>query len=325
MIKEKGYFHGNWKEIPEELFEATSIAIGNFDGVHLGHQKLIKKAIQEAENRNLTSIALTFEPHPLKVLKPDVSPLLLLPLSEKIRIIKFLGIDYIVVLNFSEEFSSLSPEKFAKEVLSERLKAKFVVVGENFRFGKNREGDKKDLVNLGKKLGFDAFIQPAVIIKGLPVSSTRIRRILKEGRIEEAWKLLGRPFKIVGKVIKGKGRGKKLGFPTANINVENELIPKTGVYAVFVEIDEKLLRGVMNIGYNPTFGEEKLSVEVHILDFNEEIYEKKIGVYLIKRLRNESRFANINELIKAIKRDVECAKRILEWDMLSLFYSYFSS
>lgn len=322
-MSEESCFRGSWKDIPDTLFEKTSVAIGNFDGVHLGHQRLIKDALNAAEEKGLTPVALTFEPHPLKVLKPEAAPLLLSPLSEKVRIIRFLGMKHVVVLNFSEELFSLSPEEFAEEVLLRKLKAKFVVVGENFRFGKNREGDRERLVALGKRLGFEVFIQPPVISDGLPVSSTRIRRILKHGKVEEAWKLLGRPFKITGKVVKGEGRGRGLGFPTANVDAENELIPKTGVYAVFVEAEGRLLKGVANIGYNPTFGGEKLSIEAHIFDFSEDLYGKKIGIYLIKRLRSESRFANVNELIKAIERDVKCAKRILEWEVLSFFYSYF--
>ncbi len=324
MKRENWVFIGNWKKIPNELSKPSSIAIGNFDGVHLGHQKVIKKMLEEAQKDQLLPIALTFNPHPLKVLKPQEAPPLITSLEEKIRILKLLGVKNIIVLDFEEALFNLSPEEFVKEILLGKLKAKFVVVGENFRFGKNRVGDVNALCELGEKWGFRAFIQPSVILEGMPVSSTRIRRIIKEGNIKEAWKLLGRPFKIVGKVIYGKKRGKRLGFPTANINPETELIPRRGVYAVFVEAEESLFRGVMNIGFNPTFDDKTLSLEVHILNFNRDIYGKRLGIYFIERLRDEKRFANIEELKKAIKRDLECAEGILEWDVLSLFYSYFS-
>ena len=324
MKRENWVFIGNWKKIPNELSKPSSIAIGNFDGVHLGHQKVIKKMLEEAQKDQLLPIALTFNPHPLKVLKPQEAPPLITSLEEKIRILKLLGVKNIIVLDFEEALFNLSPEEFVKEILLGKLKAKFVVVGENFRFGKNRVGDVNALCELGEKWGFRAFIQPSVILEGMPVSSTRIRRIIREGNMKEAWKLLGRPFKIVGKVIYGRKRGKRLGFPTANINPETELIPRRGVYAVFVEAEESLFRGVMNIGFNPTFDDKTLSLEVHILNFNRDIYGERLGIYFIERLRDEKRFANIEELKKAIKRDLECAESILEWDVLSLFYSYFS-
>ncbi len=301
----------SWKEVSSE--GETALAVGNFDGVHLGHQSLIKKALEFAEAKNLTPAVLTFHPHPLKVFKREKF-LTLTPVEEKQRLIKLYGIQRVYLLKFDEELYNLSAREFVEEVLVGRLKCKALVVGENFRFGRKREGDVKLLQKLSRIYGFEFFAHPVIHINDMHISSTRIRRFLREGRVEEAARLLGRPYKLIGRVIKGQGRGKSLGFPTANLECENEVIPRNGVYACFAEVKGSLMKSVVNIGCTPTFGGEEITIEAHIIGLNEDIYGNRVGLYFIKRLREERKFGSIEELKAAIKRDRDFGEEFLQWE-----------
>ncbi len=310
-----------WEEV--ESGEELSLAIGNFDGVHRGHQALIEKAIELAREKELTPAVLTFHPHPIKVLKGPQRHMTLTPLAEKLRLIRLYGIEKIFVLKFSPSLYNLTPQEFVTEVLVKRLKAKAVVVGDNFRFGKNRTGDIVTLRRLSKVYGFTFYPYPQVHVDGMPVSSTRIRRMIREGKIEVAARMLGRPYKLVGKVVKGRGRGRGLGFPTANIEPENEVIPRNGVYACFAEVEGGLWKAVVNVGTNPTFEDKSFSVEAHIIGFDRDIYGKPFGLYFVRRLRDEVKFDTVEKLKEAIDRDKRFGEEFLQWERLCVGFSSF--
>jgi len=303
------FFKGNFWDLPKGYIERSIVTIGNFDGVHLGHQDIFRKVIAKAKELLLPSVAISFHPHPLKVLAPEKAPLLLTPLDEKVKLLKDAGLDVFICLDFTLNLADLSAFQFVKEFLIERVGTQEIYVGRDFRFGRDRVGDVHYLKRLGGLFSFDVNIVEPVVIKGHLVSSTRIRRLLFEGKIDEANQLLGRAYKVTGKVVKGTMRGKKIGFPTANIEPENEVIPKKGVYFVSILLDNNIYPGVANIGYNPTFEEEKIiKTEVHIIDFWGEIYNKKISISFLKRLREEMKFKSIDELKEQIKLDVEIAR-----------------
>jgi len=296
-------------ELPESYLPSSVITLGNFDGVHLGHQEIFRRVTKKAKALELPGVALSFYPHPLKVLRPQSAPLMLLPLKEKVRLLEAMGLDHFICLRFTKEFASMEAGEFAERVLVECFHAKEVFVGRDYRFGRDRKGDVVFLSELGKRCGFSVNVVEPVVVEGVLVSSTRIRRMLIEGRVTEAMKLLGRPYKLLGKVVRGVGRGRILGFPTANIDPENELIPKVGVYSVAVEVENITHPGVVNIGFNPTFEDEKMiKIEVHIIDFSGELYNKEIGVSFLKRIRGEVKFSSPEELAKRIGKDVEEAK-----------------
>jgi len=266
---------------------------------------------ERARALGLPSVALSFYPHPLKILRPREAPLMLLPLKEKVRLLESMGLDHFLCIRFTRTFASIRAQRFVREVLVEGLHAREIFVGRDYRFGKDRKGDVTLLSRMGEKFGFRVRVVEPVVMKGILVSSTRVRRMLLEGRVEEAMKLLGRPYKLLGKVVRGVGRGRLLGFPTANIEPENELIPKNGVYCVAVEVENMVRPGVVNIGFNPTFEDDgRVKVEAHIIDFSGELYNKEIGVLFLKRIRGEVKFSSPEELGKRIAKDVEEAKGI---------------
>ncbi len=299
----------------KEPFKYAVITIGNFDGVHIGHQALFHEAIEKAEAIGGTSVAMTFEPHPLRVMKQNNHPPLITLYEQKSELIERTGIDVLICVPFTLEFAALSAEQFIKDLLVQKIGMKAIVVGQDYSFGKNRQGDLNLLKSYGPECGFEVIV--AGWIKSARalaerISSTRIRQLVMDGRMEQAEKMLGRNYQIRGKVVAGRDRGGKLlGIPTANINLHDELCPKTGIYAVTVECEGKHLPGVANIGYSPTFEDHEFTVEVHILDFNENIYDKKIRVNFIKRIRDEIKFSSIDELIDQIKIDIAAAREIL--------------
>lgn len=298
-----------YNELPVPLVSSSVVTMGNFDGVHLGHQELLRKAVGRAKELGLPSIALSFYPHPLKVLNPSKAPPMLLPLDEKAKLFESFGLDYFLCIRFTQDFASLKAFAFVKEVLVESLGVKEVFIGGDFRFGRGREGDVRYLKDVGSRFDFFVRVVEPVVVEGQLVSSTRIRRLLIGGDVQGAWKLLGRPYKLIGKVVKGVGRGRKLGFPTANLDPENEVIPKEGVYSVGVELGDKVYPGAMSIGYNPTFnGEKDKKIEVYIIDFCNNLYNKRIGVLLFNRIRDEKKFSSPDLLSQQIKRDVEEAR-----------------
>jgi riboflavin kinase/FMN adenylyltransferase len=298
-----------------EPFKHAVITIGNFDGVHIGHQALFHETIEKAGTLGGTSVAMTFEPHPLRVMKSNNHPPLITLYEQKSELIERTGIDVLICVPFTLEFAALSAEQFVRDLLVKKIGMKAIVVGQDYSFGKNREGDLDLLKSYGPEYGFEVIVAGWIkSARDLPdrISSTRIRELVTDGRMEQAEKMLGRNYQIRGKVVSGRDRGGKvLGIPTANINLHDELCPKTGIYAVTVECEGNLHRGVANIGYSPTFEDHEFTVEVHIFDFSANIYGKKIRVNFIKRIRDEIKFSNISELIDQIKLDIAAAQEIL--------------
>jgi riboflavin kinase / FMN adenylyltransferase len=291
------------------------ITIGNFDGVHRGHRTLFQKVIEKAKEIGGRSVVMTFEPHPIRVLKKNGQPPLITLYEQKMELIEKSGIDVLICIHFTPEFASLTAREFVEDLLLERIGMKAIVVGEDYTFGKNRDGDISLLRSFGKQMQFEVIAVDKIQISGeLPgrISSTKIRELVIEGKVDEAQKLLGRHYQIRGVVVSGRDRGGKLiGYPTANVNLLDELCPKTGIYAVRVECGGKIHNGVANIGYSPTFGDHAFTVEVHILNFSQDIYNKNIRVNFIKRIRDEIKFENISELSTEIGRDVIKAQKIL--------------
>jgi len=299
----------------EKPYNNAVITIGNFDGVHIGHQALFHEVIEKADAIDGTSIVMTFEPHPVRVLRQNGHPPLITLYEQKVELIESSGIDVLICIPFTLEFAAISAEEFVKDILLTRIGMKAIVVGEDYTFGKNRKGDIKLLQTYAKNYGFEVIVADWILALNKSsdrISSTQTRELVIEGRVAESQKLLGRYYQIRGVVTTGRNRGGRLlGFPTANIILHDELCPKTGVYAVTVEFGSKTHKGVANIGYSPTFGDQVFSVEVHILDFDENIYDRKIRVNFIQRIRDEKKFSNISELSDQIKKDIVKARKIL--------------
>ena len=287
------------------------VAIGNFDGVHLGHRSLLALALAKARELGLQATALTFCPHPLKLLFPKRRVFLITSYERKADLIASCGIDNLVIAPFDHQFANLTAHDFVEKVLVQHLGAAQVVVGDNYTFGRNREGSLPMLQALGRDYGFEVVVAPPCRLDGELVSSTKIREAIMQGDIERASRFLGRPCAIVGRVKHGKGRGRGLGFPTANLVSEVELYPKEGVYAVWVGHQGKLYMGVVNIGYNPTFADTGLTVEVHILDFDQDLYGQELKIIFAKHLRSEKICSGIEELRQLIAADIKQAQQIL--------------
>ncbi|MBU3820533.1 bifunctional riboflavin kinase/FAD synthetase [Flavobacteriaceae bacterium XHP0103] len=285
--------------------EPTVVTIGTFDGVHIGHQKIIKQLVDTANGSHLKSVVLTFFPHPRMVLQKDASIKLINTIDERSEILYALGLDYLLVKKFTKAFSRLSAEDFVKKILVDKLNAKKVIIGYDHRFGRNRNADINDLKLFGEKYGFQVEEISAEDINDVSVSSTKIRKALDEGNIAKANAYLGYPFMINGSIKKGKGLGRQLGFPTANVAVEEtyKLIPKYGAYIVNSEIDGQQVFGMMNIGLNPTVNDNKESIEVHFFNFEKDIYNKKIQVNLLNRIRDEQKFESVEALKQQLLLD----------------------
>jgi riboflavin kinase/FMN adenylyltransferase len=299
----------------EKPYKNAVITIGNFDGVHIGHQALFHEVIEKADTIGGTSIVMTFDPHPVRVLKQNGHLPLITLNEQKIELIENSGIDVLICIQFNKAFAAISAKEFIEDLLLKCIGMKAIVVGKDYTFGRNREGNLELLQTYADNLGFEVIIADWVqTSKGLPnrISSTRTRELVMAGEVAEAKKLLGRYYQIRGVVTTGRNRGGRLlGFPTANITLHDELCPKNGVYAVTVDCMEKKYLGVANIGYSPTFDDGVFSVEVHILDFNENIYGQKIRVNFVQRIRDEIKFSDITELSDAIRKDIEKAHKIL--------------
>ncbi len=307
-------YHG-LDEIAEK-YDNMVIALGNFDGVHLGHRELIKKAIELADRIGGVPGVFTFDPHPMTVIQPDCSPPMLLTKEDKIRILSELGARVLIICPFSEEISRLSPEQFVRDILVQKLRVKAVVVGYNYNFGYRGEGTPGMLAEFGRQSGFQVIIIPPVKHNETEVSSTLIRQLLLKGKVSEAAGFLSYyPF-VSSRVVTGDRRGRQMGFPTANLNLpENILIPANGVYAVKVHIKGDTFNGVANVGIKPTFDlNQPKNLEVHCFDFSEDIYNTMIKVEFIERLRGEKKFSSANELVARIDEDVQRARRILQAD-----------
>ena len=283
----------------------TIITIGTFDGVHLGHQSILKKVVEAKENNTYESSLLTFFPHPRMVLQQDTSIKLLNTIDEKAELLDKFGIDNLIIHPFDAAFSNLSAEEFVKEILIDRLNIHKIIIGHDHRFGKNRTADIGDLILFGKKYGFEVEQINAHEIDEIAISSTKIRKALMEGNIKLANQFLGYSYFISGKVIEGKKIGRTLGFPTANIQINEsyKLLPKNGVYIVSSEINDIQYFGMMNIGNNPTLGENEQSIEVHYFDMSENIYNKKLKISILEHIRDEQKFNSLTELQAQLEKD----------------------
>jgi riboflavin kinase/FMN adenylyltransferase len=299
------------KEIPADLLGAV-VTIGNFDGVHLGHRFIFRKLIEEARREGRPAVVITFEPHPKMILHPERRPFYLITsLEEKIRLLENLGIDALILIPFSLEYARTTAEEFIRSVLWESLRIRKILIGHDYTFGRGKEGNADFLAAFGGRLGFAVEVMDAFKVGDTTVSSTRIRIALLTGEVRLAAALLGRPYNLGGLVVPGKRRGVRLGFPTANLRPDKELAPARGVYAVYALLDGNRLPGVLNIGFNPTFADETLSIEVHLFDFDENIYGKPMEILFIERIRDEIRFDSPEELIAQIDRDIVRAREIL--------------
>ncbi|WP_203256069.1 bifunctional riboflavin kinase/FAD synthetase [Hyunsoonleella ulvae] len=296
------------KVLPIEKYKSkapTIVTIGTFDGVHVGHQKIINRLITLGKEEDFKSVILTFFPHPRMVLQKDSNIKLINTIDERSDILDALGLDYLLIKEFTKDFSRLSAEEFVKQVLVDKLNTKKVIIGYDHRFGRNRNADINDLIKYGDVFGFNVEEISAQDINDVAVSSTKIRKALSDGNIQKANKYLGYPFMLTGTVVKGKGIGKDLDYPTANINIQEayKLIPKQGSYVVRSTIDNKAVFGMMNIGMNPTVNGSSESIEVHFFNFDETIYGKNIQVDVLERIRDEQKFQSILELKKQLEKD----------------------
>ena len=299
------------ENIPTDL-RCAVVTIGNFDGIHLGHQLIIRRLVEEARREKCPAIVISFDPHPKMVLHPERRPFYLITsLEEKIGLLAGLDVDAFILIPFSLEYARTTAEEFVRGVLEERLHIRKIIIGHDYTFGRGKEGNEAFLSTFGRRLGFEVEVMNAVRVGETTVSSTRIREALLAGEVRLAASLLGRPYNLGGRVVSGNRRGVRLGFPTANIRPDKELVPARGVYAVHVLLDGIRRQGALSIGINPTFTDGKRSIEVHILDFHEDIYDKTLDMLFIERLRDEIRFASPEELIAQIDRDIARVREIL--------------
>ncbi|TVQ99423.1 MAG: bifunctional riboflavin kinase/FAD synthetase [Desulfovibrionales bacterium] len=290
----------------------SCVTIGNFDGVHMGHQQLLCRTRRKAASLGLASVAVTFEPHPLRVLTGSRTPPFITLPHQKLEAIASLRLDYTFCVTFTKSLAKLEPDAFVRTYLLQGLGMREMVIGYDYAFGRNRKGDYAMLRELGEHDGFNVEQIGPVLIDDAVVSSSRIRDMVQAGLVWEVRPLLGRFYRVEGQVVSGRNRGGRLlGFPTANLCLQDELFPKTGVYAVWAESEARTYPAVANIGFNPTFGNDVLSVEVHILDFNQDIYGRHVRIHFVQRLRSEQKFSGLDALIARIHEDILLARRIL--------------
>lgn len=322
------------KDIKQPFHNAV-VTLGNFDGVHLGHREIFRSVVKTARRMGGTSIVCTFQPHPLKVLAPQSAPRLINTQQERERLIEASRVDVLLMIPFTPELASLSPEEFVHDVLIETIGLKHLVVGYDYAFGRGRSGDISFLRRQGEAHGFVVDVFGPVQKEGKVLSSTRVRQAVLSGRVDEAVELLGRQFNLEGVVVRGDGRGHKLGFATANIDTEKELLPRCGVYAAIVRhVGEyavsaagkncavKEYQAVVNIGHKPTFGNSPLTIEAHLLDSQANFYGERLRVYFVKRLRDERKFKDAQELCATIEADVSEARAVLRQARIIEFREY---
>jgi len=291
--------------------QGAVISIGSFDGVHIGHQAVLTHVVERARAMDVAAVAMTFDPHPVKLLRPVDAPRLLTTLEQRLALIAQTGIETALVVPFTHRLARMSAADFVRDVLVDRLAVREVYIGDNFRFGADRGGDVGLLTSMGAELGFEAAAAPIVEAEGCVVSSTRVRQAVADGRVEEAVALLGRSVFIDGLVLEGKRLGRTLGFPTLNIEVENELHPSNGVYVTAVHIPSftRTFPAVTNIGVRPTVYQNSLTtIESHLLDFTADVYQEQVRLFFLERVREERRFESTLDLMAQIRRDVGQAR-----------------
>ncbi|RUA11632.1 MAG: riboflavin biosynthesis protein RibF [Flavobacteriia bacterium] len=302
-----------------EKDRCTILTIGTFDGVHLGHQKIIQRLNRIKAEENGKTAILTFFPHPRRVLNRGNEIKMLTTIDEKIDLLDKLGLDFLIIEPFTKEFSDLPAREFVKDLLVDQLKIKILVIGYDHQFGKNREGDYEQMKEFGEEFGFRLEKIPVHDFENVAISSTKIRKALENGNIEKANQYLGYEYFLTGEVIKGQGLGKKMSYPTINIHISEDykLIPKTGVYTVKTRIGKKTVFGIMNIGFRPTVDGKYQTIEVHLLDFNADLYGENIRIRMLKRIREEKKFESLEALTKQIRKDEETAREWLGIKLIS--------
>jgi riboflavin kinase/FMN adenylyltransferase len=300
----------NLEELPKP-YGPSLVSVGNFDGVHRAHQRVLAEIVLRSKQRGASSLAVTFEPHPVRILRPDSPLKLLTPTPEKLRLLEASGIDAVLLLPFTRDISLVSAEEFVREILSRRLGAVEVHEGFNFHFGHKAAGNVKVLARLGSELGFEVVIYPEMRMRGELVSSSRIRELIQAGGVGRARALLGRPFSICATAGRGRGYGAKYTVPTINLSRYEELIPKDGVYITRTRVGVECFESVTNVGTRPTFGTDSFAVESHLLDFHplELTPETEIELFFLSRLRDEVKFSSVEELRRQIHRDIQKTQR----------------
>jgi len=299
-------------EIFNKNFEGSVVTIGNFDGVHKGHVEIIRHLKGRSRTLDLPAIVVTFEPHPLKVLSPVTAPPMITTFNQKVALIAEMGIDCLAVATFTPEFAQMKADDFVRDILCDSLGMRHIVIGHDYAFGRGREGNYMTLKKIGTERGFTLEDMNPIGDGGIIFSSSLVRRMLADGDVVSASKILGRYHMIAGTVVHGREIGQTLGFPTANISTPNELIPADGVYAVMVSVDGQLVKGACNIGMNPTFDGGTHTIEVFLLDFSGQIYGREIAVCFVQRLREVRKFSDASTLMRTIRQDVERTRMILD-------------
>ena len=289
------------------------VTVGTFDGVHRGHQQVLDELCRVAEARAERSVLVTFDPHPLRIVRPDAAPQLLTTAAEKMEILAQTQVGRVALLRFTKELAAFSPRTFVEKILIARLGMRHLVIGYDHGFGRGRSGDVDTLREIGREVGFDVDVVEAVSDDGAAVSSSLIRDRLTRGDVAGAAHALGRPYSITGTVVRGEGQGRRLGFPTANIDVPNpeKLIPHEGIYAVRAALRDRFVDGVLHLGPRPTFAGLPPSIELHLFDFDEDIYGRRVRVEFIDRIRDIAHFGSVEALVKAMEADCSAARRVL--------------
>ncbi len=290
------------------ILRPTCLTLGVFDGLHLGHQRIMQTVVTRAAATNTTPTVITFDPHPRSVLSPDNAPPLLQTLDQRLSAFEFLGIKQTVVIRFDQEFAAIDANEFLRETVHERLQSKEVFLGEGFGFGKNRAGNIELLRQISRDLGFFAEEVPEIQLRGIRISSSKIRQFLQAGKVNLARRMLGRPYGVEGQIVRGFQRGRTIGFPTANLKPKNRVVPKYGVYATATLIDDVWRRSITNVGVRPTFeNETEPSVETFIFDFDSDLYGDSLRLRFLYRIRDEKKFSSMEELKAQIKKDCDLA------------------
>ena len=296
------------------ISNSSVVTIGTFDGVHIGHLAILNRLIKTAQKENLESVVLTFFPHPRMVLQKDADIKLINTIEERKRLLEKTGLDQLIIHPFTKEFSRLTALEFVRDILVNQLNLKKIIIGYDHRFGRNRNATIEDLKEFGKTYDFEVIDISAQQLEEVSISSTKIRTAIKEGNIETTNKYLGYPFMLSGTIVKGRGIGKTLDFPTANLQIEEEykLIPKEGVYVVQSQISGKKVFGITNIGTNPTVGGTQQTIETYFLDYNEDLYHQHIQLEFLSRIRDEKKFNSVEDLKNAIQEDEIFARNYIE-------------
>ena len=300
----------NLEEVPAD-FGPTVVSVGNFDGVHRAHQEVVRHMAKRARSFGGKAVLVTFEPHPLRILRPDVAPKLLTPLAAKLRLLEQTHVDAVVVLPFTRDLSMMTAEEFARQVLGKALKAREVHEGYNFHFGHKAEGNVDTLAELGRQVGFEAKIFPEQLLRGHHVSSSEIRKLIRDGKVSRARALLGRPFSIFSNPGRGRGYGHKYTVPTVNLARYDELVPADGVYISYLRVGEECFEAITNVGNRPTFGADSFAIESHLLNFHpiELLPDTPLELVFLKRVRAEIKFPSVDALREQISKDVHKARR----------------